>query len=74
MGEVVKIALRVVTSGIQDAVGPEGYPSQICKGPPHNFSFMCLNYSGVFTSDYPQFPKKEAGGCCEAEEVSKTRL
>lgn len=40
MGEVVKIAVRVVTSGIQDAVGPEGYPSQICKGPPHNFSFM----------------------------------
>lgn len=74
MGEVVKIALRVVTSGIQDAVGPEGYPSQVCKGPPHNFSFMYLNYSGVFTSDYPQFPKKEAGGCCEAEEVSKTRL
>lgn len=74
MGEVVKTGVRVVTSGIQDAVGPEGCPSLVCKGPPHNFSFMYLNYSGVFTSDCPQFPSEEAGGCCETEEVSKTCL
>lgn len=73
MGEVVKVVLRGVTSGIQDAVGPEGCP-QACKAPQHNFSFVCLNYSGVFTSGCPQFPMKEAGNCCETEEISKTCL
>lgn len=70
---VVKIVIRGVTSGVRDAMGPEGCP-QVCKGPHHNFSFVCLNYSGAFTSGYHQFPKNEAGGCCETEEISKTWL
>lgn len=61
MDEVVKIVVRGLTSGIQNAVGPEACP-QVCKSLQHNFSFVCLNYSGVFTSGYPLFRKKEAGG------------